>query len=208
MGTTDMHFGASPDIFEKAKVLRNNMTLAENKLWEKLNKKQLPGFKFRRQHPIGTFIADFYCHALKLVIEIDGEYQEDEAQTDYDNGRTYEINKLGITVIRFKNAEIMTNINGVLNRISEMAQERQQQLPGITEVRERSPRSGEGGAPAIRSSAEQDLKRVLEKTELKKETDEQDKNNDILLEEIKELKLQNAFQANEIEQLKNQLKTR
>lgn len=139
MSTTDMHFGASPGIFEKAKALRNNMTLAESKLWEKLSKKQLMGLKFRRQHPVSAFIADFYCHALKLVIEVDGKYHDDSEQLDYDHGRTCELNKLGIIVMRFTNEAIIRDINEVLKRVLVVAQKRKQQLYNLAEEREGPP---------------------------------------------------------------------
>lgn len=67
-----MFYGAPPYIFEKARKLRETMTPAEQILWKYLKKRQLKGCKFRRQHPLSEFIADFYCHSLKLVIEVDG----------------------------------------------------------------------------------------------------------------------------------------
>jgi cyclase len=66
-----MFYGASKIIFERAKALRNNVTAEEMVLWEYLRTNPF-GYKFRRQHPLGIFIADFYCHKLKLVIELDG----------------------------------------------------------------------------------------------------------------------------------------
>jgi very-short-patch-repair endonuclease len=69
----EMYYGATPETFEKAKVLRDTLTKAEKLLWNNLKGKKLMGFRFRRQHPIDIFIADFYCHELKLVIEVDGE---------------------------------------------------------------------------------------------------------------------------------------
>ena len=67
----NMFYGASNLIFENAKLLRNRLTLSESLLWEYLSNKQL-GVKFRRQHPISRYIADFYCHEVKLIIELDG----------------------------------------------------------------------------------------------------------------------------------------
>jgi len=69
---TDMHYGASKEIFQIAERLRREMTNAEKIIWEKVCKNQL-GVRIRRQHPVWKFIADFYCHELKLVIEIDGK---------------------------------------------------------------------------------------------------------------------------------------
>ena len=67
-----MFYNAKPHIFEKAKMLRKNMTEAEQKLWGKLKREKMLGLRFRPQHPIDIFIADFYCHPIKLVIEVDG----------------------------------------------------------------------------------------------------------------------------------------
>lgn len=75
----EMFYGAKRSIFEKAKELRENMTVAEKQLWSRLNASQL-NVRFKRQHPIDIFIADFYCHKFKLVVEVDGEYHNDEDQ--------------------------------------------------------------------------------------------------------------------------------
>jgi len=113
----EMYFGATPKILENARALRKNMTQAEKILWEKLNRKQFEGLKFRRQHPINQFIADFYCHEIKLAIELDGEIHN--YQKEYDIGRTFEIEKYGIRIIRFKNDEVINNLNEVLKKIRE-----------------------------------------------------------------------------------------
>jgi very-short-patch-repair endonuclease len=111
----DFYYGARPHLFDKAKELRLNMTKAEEVLWEKLRKKQIDGNIFRRQHPIDRFIADFYCHNAKLVIEVDGEIHEN--QKEYDIGRTEELNDLGLQVIRFTNEEVLNNIELVIKKI-------------------------------------------------------------------------------------------
>jgi very-short-patch-repair endonuclease len=72
--STNMYYGALPIHFELAKKLRDNQTEAEIFLWENLPRLDIKGIRFKRQHPILYFIADFYCHKLKLVIEIDGGY--------------------------------------------------------------------------------------------------------------------------------------
>jgi len=109
-----MFFGASANIFEKAKNLRDNMTAAETNLWDKISNKQLDGHRFRRQHPIGSFIADFYCHKAKLVVEVDGGIHKLSDHAEYDLGRTYEIEEFGIKVIRFTNEEVMNELGEVL----------------------------------------------------------------------------------------------
>lgn len=72
-----MFFGAKPVTFERANLLRKIMTPAEKKLWQFLKNRQLNGLRFRRQHPISIFIADFYCHSAKLIVELDGEIHLD-----------------------------------------------------------------------------------------------------------------------------------
>ena len=111
-----MFYGANPEIFEKEKELRENMTDAEKMLWSRLKNKQL-GERFKPQHPIYIFIVDFYCHSHKLVIEIDGGYHK--TQLEYDNGRTFELEHFGIKVIRFTNEEVLNNIDRVLNEIKQ-----------------------------------------------------------------------------------------
>jgi imidazole glycerol-phosphate synthase subunit HisF len=111
-----MFDGAGPLIFGMAKDLRKNMTDAEKVLWFHL--KQNPeGFKFRRQHPLGIYIADFYCHKAKLVIELDGSIHDNEEVKTNDEIRQRNIEEGGIKVIRFKNEEIFNDIETVLRRI-------------------------------------------------------------------------------------------
>ena len=109
-----MFYGAKRSIFQNAEVLRKDMTVAEKKLWERLNKSQL-GVRFKAQHPIDIFIADFYCHKFKLVVEIDGGIHE--TQKEYDEGRTAELESWGLTIIRFSNEEVMNDIEKVVERI-------------------------------------------------------------------------------------------
>ena len=112
-----MYFGAKPSIFKLAKELRKEETEAEKILWEKLNKNQMLGLQFRRQHPINMFIADFYCAKLKLVIEVDGSIHEIPEYQDHDIGRSEILNDFGITVIRFTNEQIMNEIDYTLEQI-------------------------------------------------------------------------------------------
>jgi len=110
-----MYFGAKKSIFENARILRENMTSAEKLLWERLSRKQIAGVKFRRQHPIDIFIADFYCHEARLVIELDGEIHN--KKQEYDEGRTADLEKHFIKVIRFRNSEVETDIENVIKII-------------------------------------------------------------------------------------------
>lgn len=115
----NLFYGASPLIHQRAKDLRKIMTPAEKILWEKLRGKSLSNYKFRRQHPIYKFIADFYCHELKLVIELDGEIHDSKERQEYDLGRTYELNEFGITVLRIRNEEILNSCNKAIQGILE-----------------------------------------------------------------------------------------
>ena len=119
-----MFYKAKPHIFDKAKILRLNMTDAEKLLWEKLRNKQISGLHFRAQHPIDIFIADFYCHKIKLIIEVDGGIHNTEEQRLHDIGRTAEMEEYGIKVIRFTNDEIFKNIDNVIIKIEKICNER------------------------------------------------------------------------------------
>jgi very-short-patch-repair endonuclease len=113
----NMFFGASRNSFEKASELRRNMTEAEKLLWIELKNRQIFKARFRRQHPIDIFIADFYCHKYKLVIEVDGEIHSGRDRLEYDDGRAHDIEKRGIKILRFTNKEVMTDIQTVKQRI-------------------------------------------------------------------------------------------
>jgi len=104
-----------PSILAHARESRQPQTPAESKLWARLRNRQLGGFKFRRQHPIGRFIVDFYCAASRLVIEIDGDSHAD--QVEYDAARTAWLNEQGHRVIRFRNRHVYRDIDAVLEAI-------------------------------------------------------------------------------------------
>ncbi len=106
--------GAPSDSFSKAQLLRRNETKAEKLLWEKLRNNQLGGLKFRRQHPVNIYIADFYCHKFKLIIELDGDYHNQEEQKQKDEVRTEVLRLNDLKIIRFKNEEVEQDINQVL----------------------------------------------------------------------------------------------
>ncbi len=113
-----MFEGASHIIFENAKHLRKNMTDAEKVLWMYL-KVGIGGLKFRRQHPIGLYIADFYCHKIRLVIEVDGSIHEDAAIKKLDQARQNDLEKWGCNILRFTNQQVMNQIEEVRKIISE-----------------------------------------------------------------------------------------
>lgn len=111
-----MYYGAEPILFEFAKRMRNNQTEAERYLWRFLSDNCL-GCRFKRQHPIKYFISDFYCHEYKLIIEVDGKYHETPEQYEYDSERDWELELLGLTVLRFTNEEVLYDTNNVLQKI-------------------------------------------------------------------------------------------
>ena len=105
----------NPGLKELARELRKNMTLSEVLLWNQLKQKNMMGYDFDRQRPVGEYIVDFYCKELLLAIEIDGNtniyrYEEDEI-------RQKDLEKLGIRFLRFDDMEVKTNISNVLRVI-------------------------------------------------------------------------------------------
>jgi very-short-patch-repair endonuclease len=111
----------TPEIEQAARQLRKQLTPAEALLWEAIRNRQLNGLKFRRQHPVGRFILDFYCPAYKLVIEVDGGIHLDRVEQDA--ARTEQLKSYGYRVIRFKNEEVLSDTDGVLNAIVEFVSE-------------------------------------------------------------------------------------
>ncbi len=118
-----MFYGAKPITFEKAKALRAKMTEAEMVLWEHLKNKQINGLRFRKQHPINIFIADFYCHKIKLVIEVDGGVHNNIENKEWDENRTAEMENFGITLIRFTNHKVLNNIEKTIDEIKRICGE-------------------------------------------------------------------------------------
>jgi chorismate synthase len=100
-----------------AKQNRKNATPAEDKLWQEVRNRKIHGYKFRRQHPINGFIPDFICLTQKLIIEIDGEYHNEEEQKKYDEVRTKWLAASDYKMLRFTNEEVLNNINGVVEKI-------------------------------------------------------------------------------------------
>ncbi|MDP9230482.1 MAG: DUF559 domain-containing protein, partial [Bacteroidota bacterium] len=102
-----------------AKEMRHAPTEAEKNLWEYLRNRKLEGFKFRRQHSIDNFIADFICIEAKLIIELDGNYHTEYLQKKYDEERTRLLSSLGYRVIRFFNSDVISDITTVIRIIRE-----------------------------------------------------------------------------------------
>ena len=103
---------------DKCRSLRRNQTNAERKLWLLLRDRQLNGVKFRRQYSIGQYILDFYSPEYKIGIEADGGQHYDDKGIQADDIRTRELSEHGIEILRFSNTDILNNINGVYEVIS------------------------------------------------------------------------------------------
>ncbi|MEM1037365.1 MAG: endonuclease domain-containing protein [Pseudomonadota bacterium] len=101
-----------------ARPLRRTMTKAEIALWSRLKSRQMNGYKFRRQHPIDDYIADFACIKAKLVIELDGNAHHSAEAAERDAAKTLTLNSLGWSILRFSNEETLYQTDNVLNEIS------------------------------------------------------------------------------------------
>jgi len=104
---------------KRAQYLRNNMTKAERIVWQYIRKEQL-GVRFRRQVPIGRYIVDFFALNIGLVIEIDGGQHYDRDVAKKDEERSDALNNSGLTVVRYNNYEVFTNIEAVIESIGQM----------------------------------------------------------------------------------------
>lgn len=103
---------------ELARELRKTQTSAEGLLWELLRNRNLLGFKFRRQHQIGDYVADFYCREASLVIECDGSIHDEVEQWNHDQTREAWLIGQGIRVLRFSNERILNETKSVLDEIA------------------------------------------------------------------------------------------
>jgi len=121
---TPMQNQATPAAQVNARTLRRGMTEAERRLWARIRDEQL-GVKFRRQHPLGSYIADFACLSPKLVIELDGT--QHQANQDYDSKRDAFFHAQGFKILRFPSNAPFLNLDGVLQVIAS-------QLTGMTPV--------------------------------------------------------------------------
>jgi very-short-patch-repair endonuclease len=124
----------SAPVQQRAKELRQSMTRAERNLWDRLRDRMLAGNKFRRQHPIGAYIVDFYCAEARLVIEVDGGIHL--GQVEADASRSRDLEAKGYRVIRFSNEQIETSLETVLSSIKTACQ-----------LRTPRPPAGEGPKP-------------------------------------------------------------
>jgi len=113
------HYGATPEIFDRAQELRKQMTEAEKKLWKRLRNRKFEGLKFRRQHPINRFVVDFYCHEKLLVVELDGGIHNEISVKERDEGREGELKNFGLKIVRFTNLEVLNDMSIVLQKLKD-----------------------------------------------------------------------------------------
>jgi len=113
----------------RSRDLRQRQTWAENKLWQAIRGGRLDGLKFRRQHPIDRYFADFACEKARLVIELDGGVHEDDEQARYDLIRQREIESLGWFVLRFLNDEVVHELPKVLDAVKAQARMASSETP-------------------------------------------------------------------------------
>ncbi len=109
---------------EKARDLRRRMTPPEARLWVCLRGKRLAGLKFRRQHPIGPYILDFFCAEARLAVEVDGESHADPDQSSHDRRRTAWLRERGLRVVRLAAEDVRVSLDGVVDYIRRTARER------------------------------------------------------------------------------------
>ena len=134
---------------DRAKQLRRTMTRAETLLWRHLKADRLAGLNFRRQAPIGNYIADFIAHSCKLIVEVDGESHDFEERIRHDERRDTWLRSRGYRVLRFTNDDVTKNLEGVVLSIAEAAE---QAAPLSLTL----PRKG-GGNPSVCDSLTSDV---------------------------------------------------
>ena len=109
---------AIPDLVHLARKLRREQTPAEEILWALVRGRKLLRLKFRRQQQLGSFIADFYCHEARLVVELDGGIHETPEQADRDQNREVYLRENRLQVLRFTNEQILEEPESVLREIA------------------------------------------------------------------------------------------
>lgn len=113
---TSMHYGAKKETFRFASFLRKNLTLSEKKLWSNICNK-LTGYKFRCQHPTWRYVTDFYCHELRLIIEVDGSIHLLDEIMQNDTDRENNLCSFGLNIIHFTNEEVLLDMDTVMDKI-------------------------------------------------------------------------------------------
>lgn len=113
----------SPRLKQTARNLRKNMTLGEVILWQHIRRRQIKGYQFLRQKPIGKYVVDFFCKELMLAIEVDGESHEGRQREDEE--RQEKLKKLGVRFLRFQDSHVKQDLANVLKRIEIWIEENQ-----------------------------------------------------------------------------------
>ena len=106
-----------PHLKARARSLRNNLTDAEQRLWNRLRRKQVSGIQFYRQKPIGNYIVDFYAPLVQLVVEVDGSHHLDGIQAKHDKQRNEYLERLGFKVLRFDDRQVLMQTDAVVEEI-------------------------------------------------------------------------------------------
>ena len=117
----------NPELKQKARNLRNNATFSERVLWKYLKSRQMKGYQFTRQKPIGKYIVDFYCPKLQLIIEVDGDSHNEKQE--YDRKRQKELEDKGFHFLRFDGHSVLKQTESVLTVIADKIEEIQGQPP-------------------------------------------------------------------------------
>jgi len=142
--TTPRIRGTTERVDAAARTLRRRETAAERVLWESLRGRKLAGLKFRRQHPVGPFVLDFYCPDCKLAVEEDGDVHDDRDAREQDAFRTSYVAAYGYRVLHVRNVDIPNDLPNVLSKISDLAQTNTPPLQEFGEGVGGRQRQGEG----------------------------------------------------------------
>jgi len=110
--------------YQRARRFRSGLTPPEARLWTALKRQALRGHRFRRQHPIGPYILDFYCAAAKLAIEVDGQTHLDPDRSQHDQNRTTWLAGKGIRVVRIAAVDVRDHLDGVMTFLGKVVDER------------------------------------------------------------------------------------
>jgi very-short-patch-repair endonuclease len=113
------------ELQQRAKQFRREMTIPERVLWQELRAGRLDGLRFRRQQIIGGYIVDFYCHSASLIVEVDGPIHDTADMRDHDAIRTESLTLRDLRVLRVTNADVLHNLDDVLQRIKTAANNKQ-----------------------------------------------------------------------------------
>ncbi len=105
------------DMYKIARQMRRKMTTSERLMWERLRGRRLGGFKFLRQHVVRDSIADFYCHELRLIVEVDGEAHHSPIQQERDDERDFQLAAHGYRTVRVSNADVITDLDAVCKNL-------------------------------------------------------------------------------------------